>query len=165
MPHLLACKNKFIQASGAVACRYVVPLVFWTMHRRWTTKRPAAEDWPHRPLVPQETELAEVLVEHAEQVWGDLGVVVQVTGRGGSGELRRASWLRSWWSMLSRCGGGEQVERGCGAMIPYGGEGSGGPGEELQLKRVQGVAPDSEMPAMQRVCRRCDLEIPEGIDG
>ena len=114
-----------------------MPLVFWTMHRRWTTKRPAAEDWPHRPLVPQETELAEVLVEHAEQVggvlwgcgagdgfrgpketelaevlvehaeqvWGGLGVVVQVTGRGGSGELRRASWLRSWWSMLSRCGG------------------------------------------------------------
>ena len=47
-----------------------MPLVFWTMHRRWTTKRPAVEDWPHRPLVPQEAELAEVLVEHAEQVWG-----------------------------------------------------------------------------------------------
>lgn len=47
--------------------RYVVPLVFWTMHRRWTTKRPAQEDWPHRPLVQQEAEMAEVLVEHAQQ--------------------------------------------------------------------------------------------------
>ena len=45
-----------------------MPLVFWTMHRRWTTKRPAQEDWPHRPLVQQEAEMAEVLVEHQDQV-------------------------------------------------------------------------------------------------
>ena len=42
--------------------------MFWTLHRRWTTKRPAQEDWPHRPLVQQESEMAEILVEHAEQV-------------------------------------------------------------------------------------------------
>jgi hypothetical protein len=30
--------------------RYVVPLVFHHMLRRWTTVRPAVPHWPHRPL-------------------------------------------------------------------------------------------------------------------
>lgn len=32
--------------------RYVVPLVFNTMLRRWTTVRAAVAVWPHRPLPP-----------------------------------------------------------------------------------------------------------------
>lgn len=32
-------------------CRYVVPLVFYAMHKRWTTKRPLKDEWPHRPLI------------------------------------------------------------------------------------------------------------------
>ena len=33
--------------------RYVVPLVFYTMLRRWTTRR-SEEKWPHRPLAGDE---------------------------------------------------------------------------------------------------------------
>lgn len=33
---------------------YVVPLVFYTMLRRWTTKRPMQDYWPHRPLAGDE---------------------------------------------------------------------------------------------------------------
>ena len=41
---------------------YAVPLVFFTLHRRWTTKR--SDDWPHRPLVnvEEETQLAEIVL-------------------------------------------------------------------------------------------------------
>lgn len=38
-PHLASCCG-----------RYVVPLVFYHMLRRWTTVRPAVPHWPHRPL-------------------------------------------------------------------------------------------------------------------
>lgn len=31
-----------------------MPLVFYAMHRRWTTKRPLQDYWPHRPLVGEE---------------------------------------------------------------------------------------------------------------
>jgi hypothetical protein len=33
-----------------VVAWYTVPLVFYAMHRRWTTKRPMQDYWPHRPL-------------------------------------------------------------------------------------------------------------------
>lgn len=33
-----------------VVAWYTVPLVFYAMHRRWTTKRPVQDYWPHRPL-------------------------------------------------------------------------------------------------------------------
>lgn len=36
--------------------RYVVPLVFYHMLRRWTTVRPAVPHWPHRPLLDAEEE-------------------------------------------------------------------------------------------------------------
>ena len=49
----------------------MVPLVFYTMLRRWTTKR-AEEKWPHRPLAGDEdtdeeqddvvTDLQEIMV-------------------------------------------------------------------------------------------------------
>ncbi|KAI3437763.1 hypothetical protein D9Q98_000210 [Chlorella vulgaris] len=44
-----------------VVAFYTVPLVFYTMHRRWTTKRPVQDYWPHRPLLgEEEVELAEL---------------------------------------------------------------------------------------------------------
>jgi hypothetical protein len=33
-----------------VVAWYTVPLVFYAMHRRWTTKRPVQDYWPHRPI-------------------------------------------------------------------------------------------------------------------
>lgn len=37
-----------------VVAWYTVPLVFYAMHRRWTTVRPVQDYWPHRPLVGEE---------------------------------------------------------------------------------------------------------------
>ena len=37
-----------------VVAWYTVPLVFFAMHRRWTTVRPVQDYWPHRPLVGEE---------------------------------------------------------------------------------------------------------------
>lgn len=37
-----------------VVAFYTVPLVFYTLHRRWTTKRPVQDYWPHRPLIGEE---------------------------------------------------------------------------------------------------------------
>ncbi|KAL4451693.1 hypothetical protein ABPG75_007355 [Micractinium tetrahymenae] len=51
-----------------VVAFYTVPLVFYTLHRRWTTKRPVQEDWPHRPLAgEEEVELAEMDLESGEE--------------------------------------------------------------------------------------------------
>lgn len=48
---LLIIAHRKHYSVDVVIAWYVVPLVFWTMHRRWTTKRPAVEPWPHRPLI------------------------------------------------------------------------------------------------------------------
>lgn len=37
-----------------VVAWYTVPLVFYAMLRRWTTKRPVQDYWPHRPLAGEE---------------------------------------------------------------------------------------------------------------
>jgi hypothetical protein len=37
-----------------VVAWYTVPLVFYAMHRRWTTKRPVQDYWPHRPLAGED---------------------------------------------------------------------------------------------------------------
>jgi PAP2 superfamily C-terminal len=47
---LIVASRKHYSVDVVIAW-YVVPLVFYTMHRRWTTKRPVTEAWPHRPLV------------------------------------------------------------------------------------------------------------------
>lgn len=45
-----------------VVAWYTVPLVFYAAHRRWTTKRPVQDYWPHRPLAGDEgLEMAGVL--------------------------------------------------------------------------------------------------------
>lgn len=64
---LIVASRKHYSVDVVVAW-YAVPLVFWMMHRRWTTKRPPTDEWPHRPLIAQETELAEVLVQQADVV-------------------------------------------------------------------------------------------------
>lgn len=64
---LIVASRKHYSVDVVVAW-YAVPLVFWMMHRRWTTKRPPTDEWPHRPLIPHETELAEVLVQQADAV-------------------------------------------------------------------------------------------------
>ncbi|GAB4819233.1 hypothetical protein N2152v2_006279 [Parachlorella kessleri] len=38
-----------------VVAWYTVPLVFYAMHRRWTTKRPVQDYWPHRPIQGEES--------------------------------------------------------------------------------------------------------------
>eukprot|EP00890_Picochlorum_soloecismus_P005907 jgi/Picsp_1/6317/NSC_03666-R1_inositol phosphorylceramide synthase 1 len=37
-----------------VVAWYTVPLVFYAMHRRWTTVRPVQDYWPHRPIIGEE---------------------------------------------------------------------------------------------------------------
>ena len=44
---------------------YVVPLVFYAMLRRWTTKRPVNEEpWPHRSLAEDDALQLEEIVVH-----------------------------------------------------------------------------------------------------
>lgn len=42
-----ACTPSLLQhySVDVVVAFYTVPLVFYTMHRRWTTKRPVQEAW------------------------------------------------------------------------------------------------------------------------
>lgn len=52
---------------------YTVPLVFYAMHRRWTTKRPLQDYWPHRPLVGEESvELQALDIESDQDNNGEL---------------------------------------------------------------------------------------------
>ena len=37
-----------------VVAWYTVPLVFYAMHRRWTTVRPVQDYWPHRPIIGED---------------------------------------------------------------------------------------------------------------
>ena len=77
---------------------YTVPLVFYAMLRRWTTKRPVQDYWPHRPLVGEEaTELAavepstldSVIINGKAESKPLLPVVV--VGPGGHGHSRQSS--------------------------------------------------------------------------
>ena len=49
---LIVASRKHYTVDVLVAW-YVVPLVFYSSHRRWTTKRTLKDEWPHRPL-PEE---------------------------------------------------------------------------------------------------------------
>ena len=63
--------------------RYVVPLVFYTMLRRWTTKR-TEEKWPHRPLAGDED-----TDEEQDDVVEDLQeIMVQAGSQGHQIEVR-----------------------------------------------------------------------------
>ncbi|KAK9799002.1 hypothetical protein WJX73_001925 [Symbiochloris irregularis] len=74
---LIVASRKHYSVDVVVAW-YAVPLVFWMMHRRWTTKRPPTDEWPHRPLIAQETELAEVLAQQADLEAGQ-GLTSQIS--------------------------------------------------------------------------------------
>ncbi|KAK9815443.1 hypothetical protein WJX72_003721 [[Myrmecia] bisecta] len=61
---LIVASRKHYSVDVVIAW-YVVPLVFWTMHRRWTTKRPVKDEWPHRPLIDNtqvEVDLQQIVV-------------------------------------------------------------------------------------------------------
>ncbi len=60
-----------------VVAWYTVPLVFYAMHRRWTTKRPMQDYWPHRPLAGEG--------EGTDANGGSVGVS-DVTGSAGLGD-------------------------------------------------------------------------------
>jgi len=56
-----------------VVAWYTVPLVFYAMHRRWTTKRPVQDYWPHRPLAGEGegTDAAASVLEAAAALDGE----------------------------------------------------------------------------------------------
>ena len=67
---LIVASRKHYTVDVLVAW-YVVPLVFYASHRRWTTKRSLKDEWPHRPLPEEQPpELENVVVlTSAEVSW------------------------------------------------------------------------------------------------
>ena len=67
---LIVASRKHYTVDVLVAW-YVVTLVFYASHRRWTTKRSLKEEWPHRPLPEEQPpELENVVVlTSAEVSW------------------------------------------------------------------------------------------------
>lgn len=77
-----------------VVAWYTVPLVFYAMHRRWTTKRPVQDYWPHRPLVGEEAEAAEAIEAHAleeAKAEGGKPLLPVVTAPAAAGHSRQGS--------------------------------------------------------------------------
>ena len=59
---------------------YVVPLVFYAMLRRWTTKRPLHEEpWPHRSLAEDHALQLEEVVVHGTVAPPEVGKSGHVT--------------------------------------------------------------------------------------
>ena len=55
---------------------YVVPLVFYAMLRRWTTKRPVNEEpWPHRSLAEDNALQLEEVVVHGSMAAPEVGLL------------------------------------------------------------------------------------------
>ena len=70
---LIVASRKHYTVDVVIAW-YVVPLVFYAMLRRWTTKRPVSEEpWPHRSLAEDNALQLEEIVVHsnaaAPEVW------------------------------------------------------------------------------------------------
>ena len=58
---------------------YVVPLVFYAMLRRWTTKRPVNEEpWPHRSLAEDDALQLEEVVVHGSMAAPEVGPLFAV---------------------------------------------------------------------------------------
>lgn len=85
---LIVASRKHYTVDVVIAW-YVVPLVFYAMHKRWTTKRPLKDEWPHRPLIT-DVGLQQVVVDDgvalAEAPKGPLLPVSQMP-RSSSGKL------------------------------------------------------------------------------
>lgn len=54
MMSLVIVASRKHYSVDVVVAWYTVPLVFYALLRRWTTKRPPQDYWPHRPLVTEE---------------------------------------------------------------------------------------------------------------
>ena len=62
---LIVASRKHYTVDVVIAW-YVVPLVFYAMLRRWTTKRPVSEEpWPHRSLAEDNALQLEEIVVHS----------------------------------------------------------------------------------------------------
>jgi hypothetical protein len=124
-----------------VVAWYVVPLVFYAMLRRWTTKRPAADFWPHRPLAGEEGAEAGgavgVLLEHGAPLGGGelearpeggkpplLPVVT--LGPGGAAHARTPSAGRALGAAAA--GAGADLRGALAAALSLGGGGGAKPG-------------------------------------
>lgn len=63
---------------------YVVPLVFYAMLRRWTTKRPVNEEpWPHRSLAEDDALQLEEIVVHGSMAAPEVPILVFSLERAG----------------------------------------------------------------------------------
>lgn len=54
MMSLIIVASRKHYSVDVIVAWYTVPLVFYALLRRWTTKRPPQDYWPHRPLVAEE---------------------------------------------------------------------------------------------------------------
>ena len=62
---LIVASRKHYTVDVVIAW-YVVPLVFYAMLRRWTTKRPVSEEpWPHRSMAEDNALQLEEIVVHS----------------------------------------------------------------------------------------------------
>lgn len=136
-----------------VVAWYTVPLMFYAMHRRWTTKRPVQDYWPHRPLLVRrgwavrasgwvEAEAGPGRSSCQWAGWGGLCTVSQVAD-----SLVPA--VSAWEHWLGQCG----AERAACAV-------QGEEAVELQALDVEdeedgrGDAVSNSAPAVGRVCSR-----------
>ncbi|KAL6772169.1 hypothetical protein ACKKBG_A29205 [Auxenochlorella protothecoides x Auxenochlorella symbiontica] len=133
-----------------VVAWYVVPLVFYAMHRRWTTKRPLQDYWPHRPLVGEEgVEILGVqMLTVKEGSEGKPLLPVTTSTHGRSGSMHAGTHgLRNGDSRLGPAGRSPSPseERGRGGALIAAPQGSGG------LSDATGPAPgDVESQGIRR---------------
>ena len=107
----VAMMSLFIVASrkhysvDVVVAWYTVPLVFYAMHRRWTTVRPVQDYWPHRPIIGEELGVTvkeeELTMDGAKGESKPLLPVVTVplsyhTRSGSRGDARGTQASRGW---------------------------------------------------------------------
>lgn len=70
---LIVASRKHYTVDVVIAW-YVVPLVFYAMLRRWTTKRPVSEEpWPHRSMAEDNALQLEEIVVHSNASAPEVG--------------------------------------------------------------------------------------------
>jgi len=90
---LIVASRKHYTVDVLVAW-YVVPLVFYASHRRWTTKRSLKEEWPHRPLPEEQPlELENIVVLNSAEVPPPLSLLPKVFS-GLVGFINSLPWSR-----------------------------------------------------------------------
>lgn len=100
---------------------YVVPLVFYAMLRRWTTKRPVNEEpWPHRSLAEDDALQLEEIVVHGSMAAPEVTYLWYCFGKG-AGLCNDTKVLFVYCSLYTRqagvtccsVGGRNAGRRGC----------------------------------------------------